>query len=95
MSRRRIGQESLGFGDAVTSLANRADAAKRLGMLTETLARQSAVNRVLELGRVPLLGAKIIRALDQHGLLGNGVRVLGTNAIYVFRRGTLGLTHFR
>lgn len=64
--------------------ANRADAAKRLGMLTETLARQSAVNRVLELGRVPLLGAKIIRALDQHGLLGNGVRVLGTNAIYAY-----------
>lgn len=61
---------------------NRADVTKRLDVLTETLTCQPAVNRVLELGRVPLLAARIIRALDQHALLGNGVRMLGTSAIY-------------
>lgn len=60
---------------------NRFDVAKRLDLLIETLIRQSAVNRVRDLGRVPLLDARIMCALDQHGLLGNGVRVLGTNAI--------------
>jgi hypothetical protein len=48
------------------------------------LTRQGAVNRALGLGRVPLTGARIIRSLDDVGLLGAGVRVVGTNAIYAF-----------
>jgi hypothetical protein len=48
------------------------------------MVRQSAVNRVLGLGRVPLLSARIIRALDESGLLGNGIRILGTNALYAY-----------
>ena len=46
--------------------------------------RQSAVNRALGLGRVPLLSARIVRAIDASGLLGVGIRVLGTNAIYAY-----------
>jgi hypothetical protein len=62
----------------------RSEAHKRLEDLQSVIARQAAVNRALGLGRVPLIGAKIIRALDQAGMLGSGIRVLGTNAIYAY-----------
>ena len=62
----------------------RAEAQNRLKTLKDVLARQAAVNRALGLGRVPLIGAKIIRALDQAAMLGSGIRVLGTNAIYAY-----------
>jgi hypothetical protein len=48
------------------------------------MVRQAAVNRALGLGRVPLMNARIIRALDKSGLLGAGIRVVGTNAIYAY-----------
>src|SRR5215831_4259120 len=62
----------------------REDAEKRLKDLKAALDRQAAINRALGLGRVPLLGAKIIRELDHTGMLGSGIRVLGTNAIYAY-----------
>jgi hypothetical protein len=62
----------------------RAEAQSRLRNLKDVIARQSAVNRVLGLGRIPLIGAKIIRALDQAAMLGSGIRVLCTNAIYAY-----------
>ena len=62
----------------------RAEALDRLQNLRSVIARQAALNRALGLGRVPVIGAKIIRALDHAGLLGSGIRVLGTNAIYAY-----------
>lgn len=62
----------------------RSDAQSRLKDLEAVMARQSAINRAIGSGRVPLIGAKIIRALDQAGMLGSGIRVLGTNAIYAY-----------
>jgi hypothetical protein len=62
----------------------RSEAQSRLKNLKEVIARQSAINRVLGLGRVPLTAAKIIRALDQMAMPGSGIRVLGTNAIYAY-----------
>ena len=62
----------------------REEAANRLKDLKATIDRQAAINRAIGLGRVPLLGAKIIRELDQTGMLGSGIRVLGTNAIYAY-----------
>lgn len=59
-------------------------AAERLESIEPVLARQAAVNRALALGRVPLLGARIVRALDANGLLGAGVCVLGTYALYAY-----------
>lgn len=56
----------------------------RLQNLQAVMAQQAAINRAIGLGRVPLIGAKIIRALDQAGMLGAGIRVLGTNAIYAY-----------
>ena len=63
---------------------SRVEADARLDQLRPVMDRQAAVNRALGLGRVPLLGARIIRSLDKSGLLGSGIRVLGTNAIYAF-----------
>lgn len=62
----------------------RAEAEQRLKNMKDVINRQSAVNRALGLGRVPLLGAKIIRALEATRMLGSGIRVLGTNAIYAY-----------
>ncbi len=62
----------------------RAEAHDRLKELQAVIARQAAINRAIGLGRVPLIGAKIIRALDQAGILGSGIRILGTNAIYAY-----------
>jgi hypothetical protein len=62
----------------------RRQAQDRLAELKATIDRQSAINRAVGLGRIPLIGAKIIRALDSTGILGTGIRVLGTNAIYAY-----------
>ncbi len=62
----------------------RDDAAERLKSLEQVMARQSAINRALGLGRMPLIAARILRALDDGGLLGGGIRVIGTNAIYAY-----------
>jgi hypothetical protein len=83
-------QVSLGLRSAETEVMSlefeqgRSDAQARLENLKAVIARQAAVNRALELGRVPMIGAKIIRALDQAAMLGAGIRVLGTNAIYAY-----------
>ncbi len=64
--------------------ARRAAAENRWKNLRNTMDRQAAVNRALGLGRVPLIGARIMRALDGFGMLGAGIRILGTNAIYAY-----------
>lgn len=62
----------------------RRDAQDRLKRLKAVISRQSAINRAIGLGRVPLIGAKIVRALDQATMLDSGIRVLGTNAIFAY-----------
>src|ERR1017187_2644730 len=62
----------------------REEANSRLKEIQTVIDRQAAINRAVGLGRVPLIGAKIIRALDNTGMLGSGIRVLGTNAIYAY-----------
>jgi hypothetical protein len=62
----------------------RAEAKSRLKEIRTVIDRQAAINRAVGLARVPLVGAKIIRALDNTGMLGSGIRVLGTNAIYAY-----------
>lgn len=72
--------------EAVASefIRGKKDAADRLKDSLETLKRQAAVNKALKLGRVPELGATIIRALDHAGLLGRGLKVVGTNALFAY-----------
>ncbi|MCF6109035.1 GSU2403 family nucleotidyltransferase fold protein [Mesorhizobium muleiense] len=62
----------------------RASAQETLSARKAQIERQSAVNRALRLGRVPFLAAKIIRAIEDAGLLGEGIRIAGTNAIYAY-----------
>lgn len=62
----------------------RAEAEARLHDLKTVLDRQAAINRALGLGRVPLISARIVRALDSAGLLGASVRVVGTHALYAY-----------
>jgi hypothetical protein len=52
--------------------------------LDDVLNRQAAINRALGLGRVPLTAARILRSFDRKGLLGHGLRVVGTNALYAY-----------
>ena len=63
---------------------DRAEAQCRLWNLKDVIARESAINRALGLGRIPIIGAKIIRNLNKAAMLGSGHRVLGTNAIYAY-----------
>jgi hypothetical protein len=83
-------QRSLGVRSAETERmkaefdTGRAEAKARHAAAQEVMARQAAINRAIGLGRVPLLGAKIIRALDDAGLLGRGLRVIGTHALYAY-----------
>jgi hypothetical protein len=83
-------QTSLGPRSAATEQTKadfaraRDEAADRLKELEPVMQRQAAVNRALGLGRVPLIGARIMRALDEHGLMGAGIRVLGTNALFAY-----------
>jgi hypothetical protein len=62
----------------------RAESTERLKSMRDVLSRQAAINRAIGLARVPLLGARIIRAIEEAGLLGNGIRIVGTNAIYAY-----------
>lgn len=62
----------------------REEAQRRFEAARTLIERQAAINRALGLGRVPLTGARIIRTLDEAGLLGRGLRVVGTHAIYAY-----------
>lgn len=64
--------------------AARAEAKARHEAAREVMVRQAAINRALGLGRVPLIAAKIIRTLTDAGLLGRGLRVIGTHALYAY-----------
>jgi hypothetical protein len=59
-------------------------AKRRADELRELLDRQASINRAVGLGRMPLIGARIVRALDAGGFLGKGIRIVGTNAIYAY-----------
>jgi hypothetical protein len=64
--------------------AKRETAKARVAELKASLSRQAGKNRAVGIGRMPSLGARIVRALDTAGLLGKGIRIVGTNAIYAY-----------
>lgn len=88
--RGRRSQKSLGARSPETEQikldfdTGRSAARRRLKAAQATLDRQAALNRALGLGRVPLTSARIIRALDDIGVLGRGLRIVGTNALYAY-----------
>lgn len=64
--------------------SGRAEAKQRFSDIDRALSRQAAINRALGMGRVPSLAARLMRALDDANLMGRGIRVVGTNALYAY-----------
>jgi hypothetical protein len=64
----------------------RESAKTRVSRLAKRLDELAPVNRAMALGRVPLLTARIIRALGKSGLIGTAVDVVGTNALFAYER---------
>ena len=53
---------------------------------TERLDAMAPINRAMQLGRLPLIAARILRALHGANLLGPAVTIVGTNALYAYER---------
>lgn len=56
----------------------------RLKTLARRLDDMAPVNTAVGLGRVPKITARIIRKLDEVGLLGRNIFVVGSNALYAY-----------
>jgi len=56
----------------------------RLSSLKIKLEEQARVNVALKLSRCPQIVADISRALDEKGLMGAGIEIIGTNALYAY-----------
>ena len=64
--------------------AGKALAEERANGLRQTLRGMARVNRAMGLGRVPSLVGRILRRLDEAGILGEQVCVVGTNALFAY-----------
>ena len=62
----------------------RARLRRRLTGLEMRLKDMARLNRAFNLGRVPGIAARILRKLDQEGLLGKHLFVGGTNSLYAY-----------
>jgi hypothetical protein len=83
---RRMGkvEKALGPRSAETEAAQAAAAEERQAGLRQTLEGMARVNRAMGLGRVPRLVGRILRRLDEAGVLGQQVCVVGTNALFAY-----------
>lgn len=66
--------------------SGRARARETVASLVKRLDEVAPVNRAMRLGRVPILPARILRALEHAGLLGKSIDVVGTNALFAYER---------
>lgn len=57
---------------------------ERLNSLKPKIEEQARLNVALRLSRCPQIVANISMALDEHGLMGAGIEVIGTNALYAY-----------
>lgn len=86
----RTTQKSLGPRSPETEklktdyMASRSSSRARVTKMRKGLEKAAPINRAMGLGRVPRIAAKILRALDQNGLLGEGLFVIGTHALYAY-----------
>lgn len=58
----------------------------RMISLAKRLDRMAAVNRALDLGRVPVIAARVLRALADARLTDTAILTVGTNALYAYER---------
>jgi hypothetical protein len=86
---RRI-QKSLGPRSPETErlkqdyMASRTANRARLTQMKRALEKAAPVSRALGLARVPRTAARLLRSLDHEGLLGDGLFVVGTHALYAY-----------
>src|SRR5215468_9552507 len=66
------------------SCAAASENSDRLAGLSERLDKLAPVNVAMGLGRMPSIGARIVRACDEQGLLGEQLTVIGTNAMFAY-----------
>ncbi|MGX7705390.1 GSU2403 family nucleotidyltransferase fold protein [Methylobacterium sp. Gmos1] len=59
---------------------------QRLSGLAQRLDAMAPVNRALSLGRMPVVAARALRVLAAAHLLGAGIRVVGTHALFAYER---------
>lgn len=71
--------------------ASRTSQRARLIRMKKGIEAAAPINRAMALGRVPRIAAKILRGLDEDGLLGSGLFVVGTHALYAYEART-GIT---
>lgn len=83
-------QKSLGVRSTATEklksdyTASRSASRTRVTKMRKAIDASAGVNRALGLARVPRIAADVLRALDQDGLLGNGLFIVGTHALYAY-----------
>jgi hypothetical protein len=65
-------------------LRGRADNTSRLTGLSAKIDELAPVNIAMGLARVPTIAARILRACDERGLLGEQLVVVGTNAMFAY-----------
>ena len=86
-SSRSLGVRSPGTEDSFSAfLAGRETARNRASHLSARLNEMAPVNRALQLGRLPLTSARILRHLSKAGLIGKAIMVVGTTALYAYER---------
>jgi hypothetical protein len=56
----------------------------RVTKMRKGIEATAAMNRAMGLMRVPRLAANVLRALDHEGLLGRGLFIVGTHALYAY-----------
>jgi hypothetical protein len=54
--------------------------------LDEKIKQMAPVNKALRIGRVPSVSARLLRRLDGLGVLGQGLKIAGTHALYAYER---------
>src|SRR3954468_19363985 len=84
------GSDTIAIQDAFQS--GRQATKERLAGLAEQLDRLAPINRAMGLGRVPAPAGRVLRIMDDHGLLGRNLFVVGTNALYAYE--VLAGVHF-
>jgi hypothetical protein len=67
-----------------TFTSGKAAADERVESIRQRLEEQARFNRAARIGRVPTIAAKVLRKLDRDRILGRGIIVVGTNALYAY-----------
>jgi hypothetical protein len=65
-------------------IASRTSNRARITKMRKGIEKAAPINRAMGLGRLPRAAATILRALDRAGLLGDGLFIVGTHALYAY-----------